>query len=172
MRWARADDRGGRGDRGGDGDRNDCGDLRDRGGRSGLGFRAGCPRGNRCAPARAILEAFGRDERGTVTAEFAIVMPAVLVVLGLAIGGIFIAAQRITLVTTAADVARLEARGDEDRARARLQESGSETSVHRERSGPLHCVTLGSRPGGGLLSAISIESRACAAVSGEHGVGP
>ena len=124
--------------------------------------------GARPTRARELLASLRGDERGTVTAEFAVVMPAVLVVLGLAIGGIFIAAHRITLVTLAAEVARLEARGDMDRARARLDDAAAGVSVRRERTGPLHCVTLGAHPGGGMLSAIGIESRACAAVSGEH----
>lgn len=110
-----------------------------------------------------------RDERGTVTAEFAVVMPAVLVVLGLVIGGIFIAAHRITLVSLAAEVARLEARGDADRARARLDEAQGAITVQRDRSGPLHCVTLRASPGRGILSGIGIESRACAATNSEPG---
>lgn len=124
------------------------------------------------AGARSLAGGLIRDERGTVTAEFAVVMPAVLVVLGLVIGGVFIAAHRITLVSLAAEVARLEARGDTDRARARLDEAQGAITVQRDRSGSLLCVTLRASPGRGMLSAIAIESRSCAAVSSEQGASP
>lgn len=107
------------------------------------------------------------DERGTVTAEFAIVLPAILVVLGLTIGGIFIAAHRITLASLAAQVSRLEARGDGDLAAAVLTDWGAQIEVKRSRSDGLHCVTLRSYPAGGLLAGIGVESLSCAAVSGE-----
>ncbi|MFV0432374.1 MAG: TadE/TadG family type IV pilus assembly protein [Leucobacter sp.] len=105
-----------------------------------------------------------RDERGTVTAEFAIVLPAVLAVLGLVIGALLLASHRVALVSVAADVARLEARGDEDAAKARLGEARG-VRAERERRGALHCVTLRSSPAGGALAAISVSARACAATS-------
>jgi len=108
------------------------------------------------------------DDQGAVTAEFAIVMPAILVVLGLTIGGILISAHRIALVSLAAQVARLEARGDGDLAASALAEwKASSVEVGRSRHGGLHCVTLRSHPGGGLLAGIGIEALSCAAISGE-----
>ena len=92
--------------------------------------------GRRCGVATALRERASRlgDERGSVTAEFAIVMPAVLVVLGLAIGGILISAHRIALVSLAAQVARLEARGDADLAASALGAwNGSSVEVDRSR---------------------------------------
>ncbi|WP_205879402.1 TadE family protein [Leucobacter triazinivorans] len=133
------------------------------------------PRGDRrCADTAAARERASRlgDDRGSVTAEFAIVMPAVLVVLGLAIGGILISAHRIALVSLAAQVARLEARGDADLARSALEAwNGSSVEVDRSRQGGLHCVTLRSHPGEGLLAGIRVETLACAAVSGEGAPG-
>lgn len=108
------------------------------------------------------------DDRGTVTAEFVIVVPAVLVVLGLVIGGILLSAHRIALVSLAAQVARSEARGDGDLASSALAEwRGAPVEVDRSRRGGLHCVTLRSHPVGGLLSGIGVESVSCAAASGE-----
>ena len=52
-----------------------------------------------------------RDERGSVTAEFAVALPAMLLVLLLAIGAIALATQRLSLSSAAAQMARLEARG-------------------------------------------------------------
>ena len=102
------------------------------------------------------------DERGSVTAEFAIVLPAVLAVLGVVIGGVFIASHRLVLVDAAAELSRLEARGDERLAAERLARLPGGVAVERSREGPLHCVALSSRPGGGLLSAVTVNARACA----------
>lgn len=107
------------------------------------------------------------DERGTVTAEFAVVLPAVLVMLGLAIGGVFLASHRIVLVALAGEVARLEARGDLGQAQQRLAGAGSSIAVERERTEDLHCVVLRSQPAEGLLGAVRLEARACAAASGD-----
>lgn len=112
------------------------------------------------------------DEQGTVTAEFVIVVPAVLVVLGLVIGGILVSAHRLALVSLAAQVARSEARGDGDLAASALAEwRGASVEVDRSRRGGLHCVTLRSHPAGGLLAGIGVEIVSCAAISGEGSVG-
>lgn len=106
-----------------------------------------------------------RDDRGSVTAEFAVVLPAVLMVLVLAVGAIMLATQRITLTSAAAEVARLEARGDHAAAQARLAGVPSHVSVSRATRGPLHCVTLRAAPGAGALSIIQLSSTGCAARS-------
>ncbi|MFT4231456.1 MAG: pilus assembly protein [Leucobacter sp.] len=116
---------------------------------------------------RRIAAELLRDERGAVTAEFAIVLPAVVAVLALTIGGVLIASHRVALVSLAAQVARLEARGDADLAAEMLRERSGEVEVERTRRGGLHCVALRSHPGGGMLSRIGIEGLGCAAVSGE-----
>lgn len=109
-----------------------------------------------------------RGERGAVAAEFVIVLPAVLAVLVLAVGAILLAAHRVALTSAAAEVARLEARGDQTAARARLSGLGA-VDVFRERSGPLHCVVLSARPGSALLAMVEIRARGCAAVSTPEG---
>ncbi|MEH3088702.1 MAG: TadE family type IV pilus minor pilin [Microbacterium arborescens] len=58
-----------------------------------------------------------RDERGSVTAEFAIVVPAALLVVLLAVAALAAAGTQIRLEHAAAQAARLLARG-EDEARA------------------------------------------------------
>ena len=107
-----------------------------------------------------------RGERGSVTAEFAVVVPAVLVVLGLSVGAVMLAAHRLTLGSAAAEVARLEARGDLAAADARVVALGSGVGVARSRAGPLLCITLTARPGSGALGLISLTADGCAAVSG------
>lgn len=105
------------------------------------------------------------DERGTVTAEFAVVVPAVLVVLGLVIGGIVIATNRLTLASAAADVARLEARGDTGLASARVESAGAGVTVVRERHDGLLCITLRAGPQRGPLAALAVSGEGCAAVT-------
>lgn len=106
------------------------------------------------------------DERGAVTAEFALVLPAVVVVLGLVVGGILLATHRITLVSLAGEVSRAEARGDDDVAAAVLARLAHDVDIKRSDEGVLHCVTLTSSPGGGLLSRVTVVASACAAQSG------
>jgi Flp pilus assembly protein TadG len=106
------------------------------------------------------------DDRGTVTAEFALVLPAVVIVLGLVVGGILLATHRITLVSLAGEVSRAEARGDNKAAAEVLARTGNDVSVKRSDEGALHCVTLASRPVDGLLSSVAITARACSALSG------
>ncbi len=104
-------------------------------------------------------------DRGAVTAEFALALPVLLAVLMLAVGSILLATHRVTLASAAAEVARLEARGDMPAARQRLAGLGSGIGVTRSRDGPLLCIALRMHPVGGLLSAIAVSATACAAVS-------
>src|SRR5690606_31308282 len=106
-----------------------------------------------------------RSDRGSVTAEFAVVLPAVLAVLLLALGALLLAAQQISLSATAFEVARLEARGDGAAAEQRLDASPLPLTVSRNQRGALHCVTLYSSPAAGVLAVVRLESTACAATS-------
>lgn len=106
-----------------------------------------------------------RDETGSATAEFAVVLPAVLLVLGIALGGLQLATKRLLLASAAADIARASARGDTDAADTRLAElSGFGGGVRRaERDeGDLGCVTLTASPGSGMLSTITLSATGCA----------
>ncbi|WP_125098694.1 TadE/TadG family type IV pilus assembly protein [Leucobacter chromiireducens] len=107
-----------------------------------------------------------REERGAVTAEFAIVLPVVVAVLGLVIGGTVLAAHRITLVSQASELARTEARGDMRLARSVEAQLSDDVTVEREQRGPLHCVVLRSAPVGGLLRAVEARAESCAALVG------
>lgn len=103
-----------------------------------------------------------QSDRGAVVAEFTIVLPAILMVLMLAVGAILLATQRVALTSAAAEVARLEARGDSG-ASARLGALPSGVSVARSRTNGLYCVTLDARPLGGLLGSVGVSARGCAA---------
>ncbi|NQX10914.1 pilus assembly protein [Microbacteriaceae bacterium VKM Ac-2855] len=60
------------------------------------------------------ISAAVRAERGSAAAEFAVVLPAVLVILALCVGAIASTAQYTRLVDAAADAARSLGRGDAD----------------------------------------------------------
>ncbi|MGO3146307.1 MAG: TadE/TadG family type IV pilus assembly protein [Leucobacter sp.] len=118
---------------------------------------------------RGTAQQFARDERGSVTAEFAITVPAVLLVLGIVIGGIHLAAERVALVSLAGDVARLEARGDSSLAASRIASDGRSPTIRREHDGGVLCVEATSAPRPGLLAAIQVQGRGCAALSAATG---
>lgn len=99
-----------------------------------------------------------------MTAEFAVVMPVLLAVLLIAVSAVLLAGHRVALTAAAAEVARLEARGDAAAARARLSALHEAVGVSRSRDGPLLCLTLRARPARGALSAVELSARGCAAV--------
>ncbi len=102
-------------------------------------------------------------ERGSITAEFAIVLPAVMVVLLLVIAAVLLSAQQLTLTAAAGDVARLEARGDTSAAQQRLLRLPHAVTVQRSSRAAVYCVSLTAHPGAGPLAAISLGASACAA---------
>ena len=107
------------------------------------------------------------DESGAVTAEFALMLPAAVAVLGFMVGAVSIASHRVGLASVAGEVARLEARGDVAGARAVLaSRSPIVTGVERESAGQLHCVVVTAHPGIGPLATIKVVERACAARAG------
>lgn len=107
---------------------------------------------------------FWHEERGSVTAEFALTVPAVLLILGIAVGSVYLAAERVSLVSLAGEVAQLEARGDGALAAHRLAEHPG-ASIARMNDGRMLCVEAKSVPGAGLLSIITVTGRGCAAIS-------
>ena len=54
-----------------------------------------------------------RDERGSIAVEFAVALPAVMLVLGLAVGAVVAAAAQVRVEDAAGEAARLAARGDD-----------------------------------------------------------
>lgn len=109
----------------------------------------------------------GTDEQGSTTAEFAVVLPAVLLVVVMVIGGILLATTRVTLVSAAHDIARLEARNDSGLVAERVAQLPSRATIARADTGGVLCVTLRSSPGAGPLSRVVIEGRGCAVRAGD-----
>ncbi|MCI9858699.1 TadE family type IV pilus minor pilin [Microbacterium proteolyticum] len=98
------------------------------------------------------------DDRGAVTAEFAVALPAVIIVLALGVGVLGSAAATVRLQHAATEAARLLGRGDTD-ALVGIAETGGTASV--ERHDGLVCVAaVAPVPAGPALPAVT--ARACA----------
>jgi len=84
----------------------------------------------------------GSDERGSVVAEFAIALPAVVLVLVLGSGMLLAGARHVRLQDAVADAARLSARGESaQRAHQIVAAAVAGASVDIAPRGDLVCVT-------------------------------
>jgi hypothetical protein len=105
-----------------------------------------------------------RDERGSVVAEFAVAMPAVMLVLALLLGGIQLAALELRAQDAAADAARSWARGESGSVvRGHLARQLPGASVARSTRGDLVCATVrvaGRGPSARL--GVSVAASSCA----------
>jgi hypothetical protein len=103
-------------------------------------------------------------ERGSVTAEFAALVPAVLLVLAFGIGAVEVVVQQARLTDAAADAARSLARGDSRAvADAHVAEAIGGSSFSVERGGDYVCVELAqSARGPAALTGLSVSGRGCA----------
>jgi hypothetical protein len=103
-------------------------------------------------------------ERGSITAEFATALPAVMLCLALCLGAVQAAAQQSRLLDHAASAARLIGRGDPPPASS----PGATRSVGHE-SGMV-CVTVSAPSGVGGLGALGMaaSARSCVLDEGEQ----
>lgn len=102
----------------------------------------------------------GARERGSVTAEFAAVIPAVVLLLACCLAGVQIAGQQLRLQDAAADVARSVARGGSTSAASQVPGAG----VAITSRGDLVCARLSARsrsPAGTLLG-LTLSASSCA----------
>lgn len=109
-----------------------------------------------------------RGERGSVSAEFAILMPAVLLLLGLGLSAAQVSSRQLQLQDAAADAARVIARGEGLQAAERhLAALVPGAVLHGQTEGDLSCVLLRA-PGAprGLFAAMRLEARSCALAGG------
>lgn len=103
------------------------------------------------------------DDRGSVVAEFAVAMPAVLLVLVVAVGALAASARQVRLQDAVADAARLSARGEpEPRVREAVAAAVAEASVDISPRGDLVCVTA-SAP---ALLGLRVSAAGCALAGG------
>jgi hypothetical protein len=102
-----------------------------------------------------------RADRGSVTAEFAAVVPAVILVLAFALGAMQISGEQLRLQAAVAQAARSYGRGDAG-ASAPVEQVSSDAEVSRIRSGELVCVTATVPANLGILIGITLIARSCA----------
>jgi hypothetical protein len=110
----------------------------------------------------------GRDA-GSVTAEFAVVLPAVLLVLAGCLGAVQVAGQQVRLTDVAADAARALARGEgADRAAALVRRAVGGASLGSERRGEFVCARLSAPSAFGPFAAVglTVSARSCALAGG------
>ncbi|QOD93966.1 TadE family type IV pilus minor pilin [Chryseoglobus sp. 28M-23] len=86
-----------------------------------------------------------RDDRGAATAEVAVALPAVALVLVACLGGLLAATELVRLQLAAADAARLLGRG-ESSALEHVQRAVPGATVAASRSDGLVCVDARSAP--------------------------
>ena len=105
---------------------------------------------------------FSRDD-GSVTAEFATAMPAVLLVLAFAIGAIGLGAEQLRLQGATFEAARMLGRGDTGAlASIHTVSASASATVSTYESGISICVRARVPVALGALSGITLSATACA----------
>lgn len=102
-----------------------------------------------------------QDDRGSVTAEFAVAIPAVLLVLVGALGAMQVAGEQLRLQAASADAARSFGRGDEN-GYSRVAEQIPGASVTKRMLGDLVCADARAPTTLGLLSGVTLVATSCA----------
>ena len=105
-----------------------------------------------------------RGDRGSAVAEFAISLPAVMLVLAMTLGGVQLGVLQVRLQDAAADAARSLGRGDSAASvagRVAQQVPGARWSSSR--SGALVCAHLAASAGGpAALLGLTVSAASCA----------
>lgn len=106
---------------------------------------------------------FRVDDRGSVTAEFAVALPAVILVLAACLTGMQAVGQQLRLADATAHAARSLARGESaDVAAARAAREVPGASITQSTDGDLTCVT-GSAP---AALGLTVTASSCALSGG------
>lgn len=104
------------------------------------------------------------DDRGSVVAEFAVALPAVVLVLVFGTGALATAGRHVRLQDAAADAARLVARGEAvSSAGDAVARAVGGASASVDRSGDLVCVTASAAA---LIPALRLSASSCALAGG------
>ena len=110
----------------------------------------------------------GGSDEGSVTAEFALVVPAVIVVLGCCLGAFQLASLQLTLENAAAVAARTMARGGDGAAAAsRAAAVSPGVRLERQDRGDLVCAVARASAGLGLLGPMNLSATSCSLAGGE-----
>ncbi len=105
-----------------------------------------------------------RSDRGSVTVEFAVVLPAVAVVLTLLVAAVVAVDRQGALQLAAATAARAAGRGDQEAAAAAAASVPGASAAYRRPAG-LVCVEL-AVPAPGVFAAVVLRASGCAAERG------
>ncbi|QAY58787.1 hypothetical protein ET475_01405 [Microbacterium protaetiae] len=107
-----------------------------------------------------------QGDRGSVTAEFAVVLPAVVLVLALGAGVLGACGRQVRMQDAAADAARLVARGEpEAHALALVTAAVARAQAGVTRRGDLVCVEV-SADAGVPLPVPMLQASSCALAGG------
>ncbi|WP_430645848.1 TadE family type IV pilus minor pilin [Agromyces sp. GXS1127] len=97
-----------------------------------------------------------------MTAEFAVALPAIALVLAAALASVHAVALQVRLADAAADAARALGRGETAEIAVGIASRHvGETGLTILDEGDLVCARLSSRPGG-LLAALELHAESCA----------
>lgn len=117
--------------------------------------------GRRCRTVSRIERDQG--ERGSVAAELALALPAVVLAFLLGAGALGAAARQVALQDASADAARLLGRGEGAAAAARVVHVAvPAANVSSSRSGDLVCVTATAEATVGTLIRVPQQASSCA----------
>lgn len=103
-----------------------------------------------------------RRERGTVTAEFAVVLPAIVLIAAALLGGLTATGRQIGVIDAAATAARSLARGDGRPAAERLTEQSGGRLAGVTESDGLVCATVQADAHVFGRAVLPIAARRCA----------
>ena len=112
---------------------------------------------------------WGDPKRGSVTAEFAALLPAVLLLLGCCLGAVQVVGQQVRLTDAAGSTARLLARGEGSGAAAGLVSGlGLNATLTVQRQGEFVCAQLRAVSAFGPFAAagLTFGARSCALAGG------
>lgn len=102
-------------------------------------------------------------QRGSVSAEFAAVIPAVLLVLAICLGALQLAGTQLRLQDAAADASRSLARGDgEATAATRVRQAVPGAALSVRHTGDLVCVEARASGGVGAIFGLTVTAAGCA----------
>jgi hypothetical protein len=105
---------------------------------------------------------WGDRERGSVTAEFAVALPAIALVLAASLAAVHVVAVQVRLADAAADAARALGRGESEAEAAEIAGRNADGSGLTTRGdGRFVCAMLTGRAGG-VLAGLELRAESCA----------
>ncbi|MDR5700260.1 TadE family type IV pilus minor pilin [Agromyces aerolatus] len=103
-----------------------------------------------------------------MTAELAVALPAVALVLALCLGAVHVVGRQVRLTDAAADAARALGRGESPAVAHGIADrvAGGGTQLSTTQETPLICATVTGNGGAGVLGVIPLRAESCAVAGG------